>query len=100
MLKDQTWNKSTSNHISIDELNFVTKLDDQQSKSVSGGYYGYSIGGYYDYSTGRYVTVDYVGAALAGYPTGPIDPRGYMLNQEAQNIYSDLQGIFTHLPSM
>lgn len=99
MLKDKTWTKSTSDRISIDELEFVTELDEQQSKSVSGGY-GYGIGGYWNYNTGQYVTPDYVGAALAGYPTGPIDPRGWMLNQEARGIYSGLQGIFTHLPSM
>ena len=96
MLKDKTWTKSTSDHFSIDELEFVTELDEQQSKSVSGG----GIAGYWDYYTGQYVTVDYGSVPLAGYPTGPIDPQGWMLNQEAQNIYSGLQGIFTHLPSM
>lgn len=99
MLKDQTWKKSTSDHFSIDELEFVTELNDQQSESVSGG----SIAGYWGIdSYGRYVynTVDYGSVPLAGYPTGPIDPQGYMLNQEARDIYSGLQGIFTHLPSM
>ena len=96
MLKDKTWTKSTDDHISIDELEFITELNSQQSKSVSGG----GIAGYWDYTTGQYVTVDYVGATLAGYPTGPIDPRGWMLNQEARSIYSDLQGIFTYLPNM
>ncbi len=100
MLKDQTWTKYTSDRISIDKLNFVTELDEQQSKSVSGGYYGYGIGGYWNYNTGQYVTVDYGRVPLAGYPTGPIDPRGYMFNQEARDIYSGLQGIFTHLPSI
>ena len=104
MLKDKTWKKSTSNRISIDELGFMTELNSQQAELASGGIDGYGIAGYWGYNLlpgqYEYVTVDHGSVPLAGYPTGPIDPRGWMLNQEARDIYSGLQGIFTHLPSI
>ena len=99
MLKDKTWKKSTDDRISIDELEFITELNSQQVESVSGG----GIGGYWGidaYGRYGYLTPDYGSVPLAGYPTGPIDPRGWMLNQEARTIYRGLQGIFTHLPNM
>jgi len=96
MSKYNTWKKTTSDHFSLDDLEFVTEL---KAEAVSGG----GLGGFWGIDAyGRYVylTPDYGSVPLAGYPTGPIDPQGWMLNQEAQNLYSGLQGIFTHLPSM
>ncbi len=99
MLKDKTLKGQTSNNFSVDDLEFFTELNSQQAELTSGK----GIAGYWEIDPyGRYIynEVDYGSVPLAGYPTGPIDPQGYMLNQEARNIYSGLQGIFTYLPNM
>lgn len=99
MLKDKTLKGQTSDNFSIDDLEFLTELNSQQTELTSGR----GIGGYWginSYGQYVYITPDYGSVPLAGYPTGPIDPQGYMLNQEARSIYGDLQGIFTYLPNM
>ena len=98
MLKDKTWKKSTSDRFSINDLEFCTELDSHQTELASGG----SITGYWNYETGEFVEVDPIGALIDTYPRNPLSgpPYGFGLNQEAQDIYSDLQGIFTYLPNM
>ena len=94
MSKYSTWKKTTSDHFSIDDLEFVAEL---KAEAVSGG----SIAGIWNYLTGTFDEVDPVGALIDSYPTNPLSyPYGFGLSPEAENIYSGLQGIFTYLPGI
>jgi hypothetical protein len=99
MLKDKTLKEQTSDHFSIDDLEFFTELNSQQAQLASGGW----VSGYWsiDPITGNYIWVepDYVGALLDTYPSDPIGEGYRPLTQEELNYLDYLGGIFGFDPT-